>query len=191
MSSSDTLLRCEWATANQLLQDYHDTEWGRPVYDSHTLFELLSLEGAQAGLSWLTVLKRRDGYRDAFAAFNPEVIAGFTDEQCEEILQTADVIRNRLKVYGVVKNARVYLAMQHEGEDFARFLWRFVDNKPLAHLEAATGAIASQAMSKALRSRGFTFVGPTICYAFMQAAGMINDHVDGCSFRALPGNGSA
>ena len=190
MSSNDMLPRCEWATTNQLLQDYHDTEWARPVYDGRTLFELLNLEGAQAGLSWLTVLKRRDGYRDAFASFDPEIIAGFTDKHCEEILQTADVIRNRLKVYGVVKNARAYLAMQHEGEDLAKFLWRFVNNKPLTHSAAETGVIAGQAMSKALRSRGFTFVGPTICYAFMQAAGMINDHTDGCSFRTLSGTHS-
>jgi DNA-3-methyladenine glycosylase I len=183
VDENPTLYRCQWAATHQLLQDYHDTEWGYLVYDNRTLFELLNLEGAQAGLSWLTVLKRRDGYRDAFAGFDPESIASFTDEQCEHILQNANIVRNRLKVYGVVKNARAYLAMQREGEDFNQFLWHFVNHKPLSHQETETGMTASHAMSKALRSRGFTFVGPTICYAFMQAAGMINDHTDECSFR--------
>ena len=184
MNNNPTLHRCEWATTHQLLLDYHDTEWGQPVYENRALFESLNLEGAQAGLSWLTVLKRRDGYRSAFAAFEPELVAKFTDEQCEHILQNASVIRNRLKVYGVMKNANAYLAMQHAGEDFAQFLWNFVNNKSLTHQEAETGRIASQAMSKALRLRGFTFIGPTICYAFMQATGMINDHTDECSFRS-------
>lgn len=178
--------RCGWCTASQLYIDYHDTEWGIPCYIDQDLFELLNLEGAQAGLSWITILNKRENYRRAFDGFDPARIARYTDRKIEKLLQDPGIVRNRLKVNGVITNARLYNDMQKNGESFARFLWSFVDFKPvqnkrknLAEVPATTPA--AEEMSKALKKLGFKFVGSTICYAFMQASGMVNDHVVTCA----------
>jgi DNA-3-methyladenine glycosylase I len=177
--------RCGWVTADPLYIAYHDTEWGVPEHDDRKLFELLILEGAQAGLSWLTVLKKREHYRAAFAEFDARTIAGY-DAQTIAALQTnAGIVRNRLKIAAAVQNAAAFLALQKEQGSFSQYLWQFVGGRPklnawktLSQIPATTAD--SDAMSKALAKRGFKFVGPTICYAFMQAAGMVNDHLTSC-----------
>ena len=181
--------RCPWVTQDPQYIAYHDTQWGRPVTDSRELFEKLCLDGQQAGLSWLTILKRSDGYRRAFANFDPQQIACFGAEDVERLRQDSGIIRNRLKIESIIKNARAYLAMEAEGIDFATFLWSFVGGKvQINHWqsvrEAPTSSPESDAMSRALKQRGFNFVGTTICYAFMQAVGMINDHELGCPCHA-------
>ena len=181
--------RCPWVTQDPQYIAYHDTQWGRPVTDSRELFEKLCLDGQQAGLSWLTILKRSDGYRRAFANFDPQQIARFGAEDVERLRQDSGIIRNRLKIESIIKNARAYLAMEAEGIDFATFLWSFVGGKvQINHWqsvsEAPTSSLESDAMSKALKQRGFNFVGTTICYAFMQAVGMVNDHELGCPCHA-------
>jgi DNA-3-methyladenine glycosylase I len=177
--------RCGWCTSDPLYVAYHDEEWGVPIHDDRRLFEMLILEGAQAGLSWLTILKKRGGYRRAFCGFDPECIARFDSKQVEALLADPGIVRNRLKVEAAVGNARAYLRLVQEDESLGRFLWRFVGNDPrqtmrrnLAEVPARTPE--SDAMSRALRARGFKFVGSTICYAFMQAVGMVNDHVTDC-----------
>lgn len=177
--------RCTWCLGDGLYESYHDEEWGVPLYDNQTLFEFLLLEGAQAGLSWITVLRKREGYRKAYDNFNPEKIARYTDKKIEKLLQNPDIIRNRLKVNSAVKNARAYLNLQQEGISFSDFLWDFVDGKPkqnkwktMKQIPASTPI--SDALSKALKKKGFNFVGSTICYAHMQATGMVNDHVVTC-----------
>lgn len=179
------ITRCGWATADPLYIAYHDTEWGVPEYDDRALFELLILEGAQAGLSWLTVLKKRENYRAAFAGFDARAIAAFDEQQVARLLTNPGIIRNRLKIAATVQNARAFLALQQEPGGFAQFLWQFVNGQPrlnawktLKDVPARTAE--SDAMSKALTQRGFKFVGSTICYAFMQATGMVNDHVRDC-----------
>jgi DNA-3-methyladenine glycosylase I len=176
--------RCEWA-ASDLMARYHDTEWGRPVHNDRRLFEFLILEGAQAGLSWETVLKKRAAYRKAFDNFTAEKIARYTPGKAKKLLANPGIIRNRLKIKAATQNARAFLAVQKEFGTFDRYLWQFVGGKPirnrwrsLKQLPARTAE--SDAMSKELKKRGFTFVGSTICYAFMQAVGMVNDHVVGC-----------
>jgi len=181
--------RCSWVTQDADYIAYHDSHWGRPVTDSRELFEKLCLDGQQAGLSWLTILKRTPGYRRAFANFDPARIAGFGEAEVMQLLQDSGIIRHRLKIEAIIKNARAYLAMEAEGIDFAAFLWSFVDGKVLVNhwqiaSEAPTSSPASDAMAKALKKRGFSFVGTTICYAFMQAVGMVNDHQLGCSCHA-------
>ena len=181
--------RCPWVTHDPQYIAYHDTQWGRPVTDSRELFEKLCLDGQQAGLSWLTILKRSDGYRRAFANFEPQQIARFGVEDVERLRQDSGIIRNRLKIESIIKNARAYLAMEAEGIDFATFLWSFVGGKvQINHWqsvsEAPTSSPESDAMSRALKQRGFNFVGTTICYAFMQAVGMVNDHELGCPCHA-------
>lgn len=176
--------RCDWVGKEQIYQDYHDEEWGVPVYDSELLFQHLLLDGAQAGLSWITVLKKRENYRKAFDHFNPTKMASLTDKQLEKHLQNPGIIRNRLKVYGFRKNAVAYLKI-NEKESFSDFLWRFVEGRPKINSwhslkEVPTSTEQSDAMSKALKKSGFTFVGTTICYAFMQAVGMVNDHTTDC-----------
>ncbi|HEU0264794.1 MAG TPA: DNA-3-methyladenine glycosylase I [Geobacterales bacterium] len=177
--------RCAWAGNDPLYQSYHDEEWGVPLHDDHKLFELLILEGAQAGLSWITVLRKRQNYRQLFADFDPVVVARLTPLQLEEILKNPGIIRNRLKVYGTVQNAQAFLKVQQEFDSFDRFIWSFVNGTPMQNrwerLEDVP-AISPEAvaMSKELKRRGFTFVGPTICYAFMQACGMVNDHTIDC-----------
>ena len=181
--------RCPWVTQDPQYIAYHDTQWGRPVTDSRELFEKLCLDGQQAGLSWLTILKRSDGYRRAFANFDPQQIARFGAEDVERLRQDSGIIRNRLKIESIIKNARAYLAMEAEGIDFATVLWSFVGGKvQINHWqsvsEAPTSSPESDAMSRALKQRGFNFVGTTICYAFMQAVGMVNDHELGCPCHA-------
>ena len=177
--------RCSWCGTDPLYCEYHDNEWGVPLYDEQKLFELLILEGAQAGLSWITVLRKREAYRAAFDYFNPEKIARYTPARIEKLMLNEGIIRNRLKIESTIKNAQAYLAMKKAGENFSEFLWGFVDGKPrqnrlrsIADIQASTEA--SDAMSKALKKKGFKFVGSTICYAFMQAAGMVNDHIVDC-----------
>jgi DNA-3-methyladenine glycosylase I len=164
---------------------YHDEEWGRPLRDSQKLFEFLVLDGAQAGLSWLTILKRRDGYRTAFDNFNPERMARYTEAKIERLMQDKGIIRNRLKIESAVKNAQAFLNMQDAGLDFGTWLWRFVDGRPLMNQwksmsEVPASTPLSETVSGELKKKGFTFVGPVIVYAFMQAAGLINDHLLSC-----------
>jgi DNA-3-methyladenine glycosylase I len=180
----DDLPRCEWA-GEGLMQQYHDLEWGVPVHDEHMLFEFLILEGAQAGLSWSTILNKRENYRAAFDGFDPAVVAGYGPDRVEMLLQNAAIVRNRAKVTAAVQNAQTFLKIQDEFGSFDAYIWRFVGGTPcqnnfprLADLPAQTGESAR--MSKDLLSRGFRFVGPTICYAFMQAVGMVNDHTVTC-----------
>jgi DNA-3-methyladenine glycosylase I len=180
--------RCPWAGTlprDALMVCYHDEEWGRPLHDDRALFELLILEGAQAGLSWSTVLNRREGYRSAYAGFEIERVAAFGDADVERLLSDAGIIRNRAKVVASIGNARGVLALQSEFGSFDRYLWDFVGGRPLDHafecLEQIPAKTAeSESMSRELQKRGFRFVGPTICYAFMQAAGLVNDHLVAC-----------
>ncbi|HEX2643383.1 MAG TPA: DNA-3-methyladenine glycosylase I, partial [Thermoanaerobaculia bacterium] len=179
------LTRCGWVSDDPLYLAYHDEEWGVPVHDDRKLFEMLILEGAQAGLSWITILRRRESYRQAFDGFDPERIARYTPKKIEKLLEDPGIIRNRLKVEGTVRNARAFLELRDEAGSLDAFLWRFVGGKPLQNRRASLGEVPaetaeSKAMSKELRRRGFTFVGPTILYAFMQAVGMVNDHTLGC-----------
>lgn len=183
MNESET--RCPWCGTDPLYVDYHDRVWGRPVADSRELFAKLCLDGQQAGLSWITILRKQPHYEAAFADFQPEVVAEYGAEQVESLLQNPGIIRNRRKVESIIGNARAFLALESEGQSFAEFLWQFVDGQPLVnHWQAMdqvpTQTPVSQAMSKSLRQRGFNFVGPTICYAFMQAVGMVNDHLVQC-----------
>jgi DNA-3-methyladenine glycosylase I len=186
--SCDNLCRCGWALGDEAMIRYHDLEWGTPVYDDRLLFEFLILEGAQAGLSWRTILHRRETYRAAFDGFDPEIVAGYGPKKIEALLRDPGIIRNRLKVEGAVKNAKAFLATSAEFGGFAPFIWKFVEgrpriNRPQSLQEIPATTAQSDAMSKELKKRGFTFVGSTICYAFMQAVGMVDDHVAGC-FRA-------
>ena len=177
--------RCWWCGEDELYQDYHDIEWGVPVHDDRLLFEFLCLEGAQAGLSWITILRKRENYRRVFDNFDAGKIARYPDKKIAALLQDPGIVRNRLKVNGFVKNARALLELQEQGMTLDEYLWNFVDGEPLqtdrktiAQVPANTDI--SDAMSKDLKKRGFTFVGSTICYAFMQAAGLVNDHVVDC-----------
>jgi DNA-3-methyladenine glycosylase I len=179
------LVRCGWCGTDELYCQYHDDEWGVPVYDEQKMFEFLILEGAQAGLSWITVLRKREAYRLAFDNFDPHKIARYTEAKKAKLLLNPGIIRNRLKIESVVRNARAYLELKEQGENFSDFLWQFVGGKPmqnrrrsLADIPASTPE--SDAMSKALKKRGFNFVGSTICYAHMQATGMVNDHLISC-----------
>lgn len=180
------LRRCEWAPAgDSAYLAYHDEEWGVPVHDRARLFEMLTLEGAQAGLSWSTILHKREGYRQAFAGFDVETVARFTDEDVERLLADPSIVRNRLKVTSTVSNARAIEAQESDGTSLDLLLWSYVGGAPVvnrwrttANLPAETDA--SRAMSKDLKRRGFRFVGPTVCYAFMQACGMVNDHMTTC-----------
>ena len=177
--------RCGWVTEDQIYLDYHDKEWGRPLYDDHKLFALLCLEGAQAGLSWLTVLKRREAYMTAFDGFDPEIISQYDDEKIRTLLTDRTIIRNELKIKAVVTNARAYLRIKESGTTFADYLWRFVDGRPVQNSwhcleEVPAQTERSRSMSMQLKKDGFKFVGPTICYAFMQASGMVNDHITEC-----------
>ena len=176
---------CEYSSLGNLYLDYHDQEWGVPVHDDRTLFEFLILECAQAGLSWSTILSKRENYRKAFAYFDPVKVAKFSDAKLAALLQDPGIVRNRLKVASAVVNARAFLAVQKEFGSFDTYIWAFVGGKPIINQwTAMTGVPAktpeSDAMSKDLKSRGFKFVGSTICYAFMQATGMVNDHLTNC-----------
>ena len=177
--------RCPWCGEDPLYQTYHDQEWGVPLFDNQKLFEFLILEGAQAGLSWITVLRKRENYRLAFDNFDPVKMARYSEAKKAKLMQNEGIIRNRLKIESAVKNAQAYLTMQKNGEDFSEFLWSFVNGKPKKNTLKTMSQIVSStpesdAMSKALKKRGFNFVGSTICYAFMQATGMVNDHLTTC-----------
>ncbi|HMI89236.1 MAG TPA: DNA-3-methyladenine glycosylase I [Polyangiaceae bacterium] len=178
--------RCGWAEGGDpLYAQYHDEEWGRPSRDDRHLFEMLILEGAQAGLSWITILRKRENYRRAFDGFDPRKMAAYDGRRIAKLLRDEGIVRNRLKIEAAVGNARAFLATQKEFGSFARFLWDFVGGKPLVHRPRALANVPartdiSDAMSKALQKRGFKFVGSTICYAFMQATGLVNDHVASC-----------
>lgn len=181
------------------MRAYHDEEWGRPVREDRVLFEFLILEGAQAGLSWATILKKREAYREAFAEFDPKKVARFTDARLERILENPGIVRNRLKVFGARTNARAFLRAQEECGSFAKLVWGFAPpdtwsagcRAPRTMKDVPARTAESDAMSKALKKRGFTFVGSTICYAYMQAVGMVNDHLVGCDAREHFGRGSA
>jgi DNA-3-methyladenine glycosylase I len=177
--------RCGWCGSDPLYVAYHDREWGVPVHDDRTLFEFLILEGAQAGLSWSTILKKRDGYRRAFDGFDPQKVARYTQRKVAKLLADPAIVRNRLKVASAISNARAFLALQEARGSFAEYIWSFVDGRPiqnqwrtLAELPATTPL--AETISKDLKRRGFRFVGPTIVYAHMQATGMVNDHLVGC-----------
>lgn len=182
---SDGIERCAWAGDDPLYIDYHDREWGVPVREDRRLFEFLILEGAQAGLSWITILKKRDHYRRIFDAFDPSQVARYDAERVAGLLADPGIVRNRLKVNGAVRNARAFLALQEECGGFHRYLWSFVDGTPIQNRwrslkEIPAETELSRTLSRDLKARDFTFVGPTICYAFMQAVGMVNDHVLSC-----------
>jgi DNA-3-methyladenine glycosylase I len=177
--------RCAWARSDPLYIRYHDREWGVPVRDDRRLFEFLILEGAQAGLSWITILRKRAAYRAAFARFEARAVAAFGARDVRRLLADEGIVRNRLKIEAAIANARAVLAVQQETRSFARFMWSFTDGRPIVNRWKQMGDVpaetdVSRAMSKELRRRGFRFVGPTICYAFMQAVGMVNDHVVSC-----------
>ncbi|MCG8673315.1 MAG: DNA-3-methyladenine glycosylase I [Pseudomonadales bacterium] len=179
------MTRCTWCGEDPLYVNYHDQVWGRPVSDDLELFEKLCLDGQQAGLSWITILRKQETYRDAYYQFDPEKIVRYVPRKKEKLLQDPGIIRNKLKVDSIVKNARGFLDMRDEGIRFSEFLWDFVDGQPIQNRvqsmkDIAVNTPASDAMSKALKKRGFTFVGSTICYAFMQAVGMVNDHFESC-----------
>ena len=178
-------IRCAWANGGPLEIEYHDTEWGVPSRDDRHLFEMLILEGAQAGLSWSTILRKRENYRKAFAGFDPFKVARFNARKRAALMRDPGIVRNRLKIEATVANARQVLAVQDEHGSLAAYLWQFVEGVPVVNAWTAMGQVpaetaASRAMSKALIKRGFRFVGPTICYAFMQATGMVNDHITTC-----------
>ena len=177
--------RCPWSEGSDLYRQYHDLEWGVPLHDDRALFELLILEGAQAGLSWATILKKRENYRRVFDGFDPALIARYDDEKVSELLADAGIVRNRAKVAAAIRNAKAYLVLTADGQSFSDFLWRFVDAAPVRNhwhsmAEVPARTTQSDAMSKALVRAGFKFVGSTICYAFMQATGMVNDHLTTC-----------
>ena len=177
--------RCTWCGTDPLYMQYHDEEWGVPVWDDQTLFEFLVLEGAQAGLSWITILRKREAYRKLFSNFDAQKVARFTDKRLEKLLLDASIIRNRLKVFAARKNARAFLDVQAEKGSFADYIWDFVDGEPIQNkwksmAEVPATTAVSDALSKDMKKRGFTFVGSTIMYAHMQATGMVNDHTTDC-----------
>jgi len=182
---SKPLVRCGWAGADPLMIEYHDREWGVPLHDDRGLFEFLILEGAQAGLSWSTILKKRDAYRQAFDKFDPREVARYEESKIAALLGNPGIVRNRLKIHAAVRNARAFLEAQKEFGSFDAYIWRFVDGRPKANRLRNVGELQARSaesdlMSKDLAKRGFTFVGSTICYAFMQATGMVNDHLVTC-----------
>jgi DNA-3-methyladenine glycosylase I len=179
------ITRCDWAEGDPLLRDYHDREWGVPSHDDGVLFEFLVLEGAQAGLSWMTILRKRDAYRTAFKGFDPATVARITDAGVERLMQNSSIVRNRLKIGSAIKNARVVRSIAAERGSFDKYVWSFVGGKPKRNAWKTTAEMPAQtaeaqALSKDLIARGATFVGPTICYSFMQATGLVNDHVVSC-----------
>jgi len=178
-------VRCPWSTNDPLYLDYHDKEWGTPNHDGRRLFEKVILEGAQAGLSWIQILRRRENYRAAFEGFDPIKVAAFTDEDVERLVQDAGIIRNRAKIKSAINNAKAFVSNFESEDAFAKFMWSFVDGEPIInHRERMEDFVAvtdlSTEMSKALKKLGFTFIGPTTCYALMQAAGMVDDHLVTC-----------
>jgi DNA-3-methyladenine glycosylase I len=178
-------IRCPWVNNDALMQEYHDKEWGVPVHDDSLLFEFLILEGAQAGLSWTTILKKRENYRRAFDNFDPEKVVAYNDNKIDKLRENSGIVRNRLKIHSAVLNAEALIEIQKEFGSFDNYIWKFVDGKPIQNKwkkieEIPSSTTESENMSSDLKKRGFKFVGPTICYAFMQAVGMVNDHVVDC-----------
>lgn len=178
-------IRCSWCHGQDIYIDYHDNEWGIPVHDDRELFEMLMLEGAQAGLSWITVLKKREGYRKAFDNFDAKKVAKYTDEKLEKLRNNPGIIRNKLKIASARTNAKLFLEVQKEFGSFDKYIWQFVGGKPMKNQfinmsDVPATTPESDSMSKDLKKRGFKFVGSTICYAFMQACGMVNDHIVDC-----------
>jgi DNA-3-methyladenine glycosylase I len=181
MTRAAALHRCSWAEGNPLMQDYHDTEWGVPEHDGRALWEALVLDGFQAGLSWITILRKREAFRKEFRGFVPKIVAAFGEKDIKRALANAEIVRSRAKIEATIENARVYLKMQAAGEDFSTFAWSFVGSSPAkirGDIPAKTPL--SETISIALKKRGFKFVGPTTVYAWMQAKGLVNDHVAGC-----------
>jgi DNA-3-methyladenine glycosylase I len=191
--TDSAITRCIWAGSDPLYQAYHDLEWGLPVHDDRQLFEFLILEGAQAGLSWITVLRKREAYRSAFEQFDPLLVASFDEAKVAELLANPGIVRNRLKVGSAISNAQAFLRVQEQFGSFDDYLWRFVDGSPVQNAwnssaEVPTSSPVSDLLSRDLKKRGFRFVGSTICYAFMQAVGMVNDHTTDCfRWRQLAG----
>ena len=189
LKTLDSIIRCSWAGSDPLYQKYHDEEWGKPVYDDKILFEFLILEGAQAGLSWITILRRRENYRKAFANFEVREVAAFDEEDVDILMNDAGIIRNKLKVNGAITNAKLFIEIQKEFGSFSNYLWRFMPGEePLQNQIVTMSDVPAQteisdAMSKDMKKRGFKFFGTTICYAFMQATGMVNDHLVDCCAR--------
>ena len=185
LSHSDGRCRCRWCGTDPLYVAYHDTDWGVPERDPRALYEKLILDGFQAGLAWITILRKRDAFRAAFDGFRPEIVAAYGEADVERLMGNAGIVRSRAKINGAIKGARAYLAMAEKGEDFSDYLWGFVDGAPVVNRPRAMGDVpvstpVSEALAKDLKKRGFTFCGPVIVYAFMQAVGMVNDHVTGC-----------
>lgn len=181
----DGFVRCDWCLGDPQYIDYHDREWGVPVTDDHRLFEKLILEGAQAGLSWLTILRKREAYRRAFSSFDPEKVARFGERDVERLLADSGIVRNRAKIESAIGNARALLELVEREGSFSDWLWSFVDGRPIVNRPATladipTETAESRALSKALKQNGFRFVGPTICYAYMQSMGLVNDHLRDC-----------
>lgn len=183
--------RCGWVNQDPLYIEYHDKEWGVPVYDDRLLFEYLNLEGAQAGLSWYTILKKRENYREAFDQFDPDKIVEYDAQKIEELLNNPGIVRNRLKIQAVIANAKAFKRIVEEFGSFQTYIWSFVDGEPIVNhfqemKEVPASTERSDRLSKDLKKRGFKFVGSTICYAFMQAVGMVNDHIVTCCCRQKP-----
>jgi DNA-3-methyladenine glycosylase I len=181
-------MRCPWLQQDELMIHYHDQEWGKPVHEDTKLFEMLLLESFQAGLTWKTILHRREGFRKAFSDFDVQKVAAYTDKEIAELMQDAGIIRHQLKIEAAINNAKLFISIQKEYGSFDCFIWSFtngktIDNNFKAHQEIPANTLESDLMSKALKKKGFKFMGSTICYAFMQAAGMVNDHLITCKFR--------
>lgn len=172
--------RCSWPGTDEQYIAYHDEEWGNPVHDDQHLFEMINLEGAQAGLSWITILRKRENYRKAFDKFNPKKMIKYDAKKRKELMNNAGIVRNRLKINAFIENAKSYLIVQKEYGTFDKYIWSFVSGKPIPYSRRKEAIKISEVMSKDLKKRGFRFVGPTIVYAFMQATGMVNDHIPGC-----------
>lgn len=177
--------RCEWAGGDPLYIEYHDKEWGVPLHDENKLFEFIVLEGAQAGLSWITILRKRDSYQEAFDFFDPEKVAAYDETKIDQLLKNPGIIRNKLKIRSAVSNAQAFLKVQEEFGSFDSYMWGFIDQKPIINQWKSMSQLPAQTplshkISKDLKQRGFKFVGPTICYAHMQAVGMVNDHTTDC-----------
>jgi len=180
--------RCDWALTSPLMQDYHDNEWGKPNHNDDKLYEMLVLESMQAGLSWSTVLEKRENFRKAFDQFDYTKVAYYDEAKIDELLEDSGIIRNRLKIHAAIKNAQMVLSIQKDYDSFASYIWSFIENQPLVNYWESSSEIPastdlSKQISKDLKKQGFKFVGPTIIYSFMQAIGMINDHVVSCSFK--------
>lgn len=185
LKTENEVLRCGWLTEDPLYIKYHDEEWGQPQYNNYALFEMLCLEGQQAGLSWLTILKKRENYRKRFHNFNPRKISKLTEKDVTNCLKDSGIVRHKGKIEAIINNSKCFVKMENEGEDFTNFIWSFVNQKPIVngwnhYKEVPSETPISKALSKALKNKGFKYVGSKICYAFMQACGLVNDHVKNC-----------